>query len=40
MTDQSSAQPAQLPDTFQDLVSPEKKAFAALGLVLKDGTPR
>ena len=40
MTDQSPAQPAQLPDKFQDLVGPEKKAIAALGLVLKDGTPQ
>jgi PPOX class probable F420-dependent enzyme len=28
-----------IPETFADLMKPEKKAFAALGLVRKDGTP-
>ena len=37
MTNQT---PQPLPEKHADLVKPEKKAFAALGLVLKDGTPQ
>jgi PPOX class probable F420-dependent enzyme len=29
-----------IPDNFTDLLSPEKKAFADLALVLRDGTPQ
>jgi PPOX class probable F420-dependent enzyme len=32
--------PAQLPERFADLLRPEKRAFAFLGLVRKDGTPQ
>lgn len=31
---------AQVPEKHADLVQAEKKAFAALGLVLKDGSPQ
>lgn len=37
MSDQTRAQ---LPEEHADLVKAEKKAFAALGLVMKDGTPQ
>ena len=36
----SQEQTQQIPETHQDLVKAEKKAFAALGLVMKDGTPQ
>jgi PPOX class probable F420-dependent enzyme len=36
----SQQQSPAVPDKFNDLVSREKRAFAALGLVLKDGTPQ
>ena len=36
MTDQTPS----IPDKHADLLSREKKAFAALGLVLKNGTPQ
>jgi PPOX class probable F420-dependent enzyme len=35
-----SEQKPQVPEKHADLLSREKKAFAALGLVLKDGTPQ
>ncbi len=31
---------AHIPETFTDLLSPTKKAFAYLGLVKQDGTPQ
>ncbi len=37
MTDQPTPQ---LPETHKDLVGQEKRAFAALGLVLKSGEPQ
>ena len=39
MSDQDQST-AQVPEKHLDLVKPEKKAFAALGLVLKDGRPQ
>ncbi|HEU5314489.1 MAG TPA: pyridoxamine 5'-phosphate oxidase family protein, partial [Chloroflexota bacterium] len=38
-TSKSSEKPA-FPEKHKDLISREKRAFAALGLVLKDGTPQ
>jgi len=38
MTEQ--AQSPEFPEKFRDLISHEKRAFAALGLVLKNGTPQ
>ncbi len=32
--------PVQIPDAYADLVKPETRAFAALGLLFKDGTPQ
>src|SRR5881392_2738605 len=29
-----------IPERFADLLRPEKRAFAALGLVMRDGTPQ
>ena len=40
MSNQSSAEVPELPEKHADLVQAEKKAFASLGLVLKDGSPQ
>ena len=40
MSETRSSTPAPIPERFVDLVRPEKKAFAALGLVMKGGTPQ
>jgi PPOX class probable F420-dependent enzyme len=40
MTVTDRPQAPEFPEKFRDLLSHEKRSFAALGLVLKDGTPQ